>query len=250
MTKPLDHNALIPTRGDMRRATSTAAFRIEDVDEDDPLLDFEPYLHTAPRRNSITPDRQRRFIAHLAATGIVKLAALHIGASLEALYRLRAMPGAEGFAEAWEDALQRGSARLEDIALERSMLGTPTPIVGRDGLLGWWNKPDNVLLRFMLQHRLPERYGPEEAIGRGHPVYARIRREILEEIEAEQERDRRHREELDAIFAEQEEAERRGLVWKGYPVDEDDYAEDEDVDYDGDEDYDADDDESEDYRED
>ena len=63
---------------------------------DDPLLGFAPYLHAAPRRNSITPERQREFIAALAATGIVTQAARQIGASLEALYRLRHQPGAEG----------------------------------------------------------------------------------------------------------------------------------------------------------
>jgi hypothetical protein len=35
-----------------------------------------------------------------AVTGIVKSAAVHIGRSLEALYKLRARPGAEGFAAA------------------------------------------------------------------------------------------------------------------------------------------------------
>lgn len=67
---------------------------------DDPLLAFEPVAHVATRRNSITMERQRAFIAALAATGIVTQAARAIGASLEALYRLRHRPGAEGFAAA------------------------------------------------------------------------------------------------------------------------------------------------------
>jgi hypothetical protein len=61
--------------------------------EDDPLLGFVPVPHSRPRRNSITPDRQRAFIAALAAR--------EIGASLEALYKLRNRPGAEGFRTAW-----------------------------------------------------------------------------------------------------------------------------------------------------
>jgi hypothetical protein len=56
--------------------------------EGDPLLGFAPYLHKQPRRNSITPDRQRAFIAALAASGIVTQAARAIGASLEALYKI------------------------------------------------------------------------------------------------------------------------------------------------------------------
>lgn len=54
-----------------------------------------------PPAQPITPDRQRAFIAALPATGIVTQAAREIGASLEALYKLRNRPGAEGFRTAW-----------------------------------------------------------------------------------------------------------------------------------------------------
>ncbi|WP_246027513.1 hypothetical protein [Novosphingobium umbonatum] len=86
------------------RRTSRVAFAGEAPVEGDPLLGFAPYVHKQPRRNAITPDRQRAFIAALAASGIVTQAARAIGASLEALYRLRNQPGAEGFAAAWEAA--------------------------------------------------------------------------------------------------------------------------------------------------
>lgn len=150
-----------PTRKIARQATSAVAYVADEPDPEDPLLAFEPFLHKAPRRNSITPDLQRRFVATLAATGIVKVAAKRIGKSLEALYKLRARPGAEGFAEAWDAALARGAARLEDIAMERAMLGTRTPIVSGGEILGHWDKPDNALLRFLLAHRLPQTYGVE-----------------------------------------------------------------------------------------
>ncbi|MBB3035332.1 hypothetical protein [Alteriqipengyuania lutimaris] len=148
---------------------------------DDPLLDFAPYLHPHPRSNSITPERQRRFVATLAATGIVTQAARSVGKSMEALYRLRAKPGAEGFAAAWDAALERGVQRLEDCALERALQGTPTPIVSGGKLLGTWNKPDNALLRFLLQHRLPARYAADSHVVPGHPLYERIRTEVLEQ---------------------------------------------------------------------
>ena len=174
--------ALEATRKTKRQATSAVAFTADEPDADDPLLSFEPFLHKAPRRNSITPELQRRFVATLAATGIVKLAAKRIGKSLEALYKLRARPGAEGFAGAWDAALERGAARLEDMAMERAMLGTRTPIVSGGEILGHWNKPDNALLRFLLQHRLPERYGVHD-LKPGHPVYESIRAEVLAEQE-------------------------------------------------------------------
>ena len=86
----------------LRQATSEVAWEFDPVVVSgiNPLLEFPPYLHKQPQRNSITPDLQRAFVAHLAVTGIVKSAAVHIGRSLEALYKLRARPGAEGFAAA------------------------------------------------------------------------------------------------------------------------------------------------------
>ena len=172
-----------PNRKIARQATSVVAHLGDEPDADDPLLAFAPFHHKAPRRNSITPELQRRFVATLAATGIVKVAAKRIGKSLEALYKLRARPGAEGFAAAWDAALDRGMQRLEDCALERAIQGTPTPIVSGGKLLGTWDKPDNTLLRFLLQQRLPQRYAAQ--IAPGHPVYEAIRREVLEAQRAE-----------------------------------------------------------------
>lgn len=150
-----------PTRAIPRQATSAVAYRAPVPEEDDPLLGFAPYIHKQPRRNSITPPVQRRFIAELAATGIVKQAALKVGKSLEALYKIKNRPGAEGFSEAWEAALDRGVQRLEDCAMERALNGTPTPIVSGGEILGHWDKPDNNLLRFLLRQRMPARYGAE-----------------------------------------------------------------------------------------
>ena len=161
-----------------RQATSAVAYTGPEPDADDPLLAFAPDLHPHPRSNSITPERQRRFVATLAATGIVTQAARSIGKSMEALYKLRARPGAEGFAAAWDAALERGMQRLEDCALERALQGTPTPIVSGGKLLGTWDKPDNHLLRFLLQHRLPQRYAAR--LVPGHPVYEAIKAEVLE----------------------------------------------------------------------
>ncbi|GAB5349314.1 hypothetical protein [Alteriqipengyuania sp. 357] len=168
-----------------RQATSAVAYTGELPEDDDPLLAFAPYLHTHPRSNSITPERQRRFIATLAATGIVTQAARSIGKSMEALYKLRSKPGAEGFAAAWDAALERGMQRLEDCALERALQGTPTPIVSGGKLLGTWDKPDNNLLRFLLQHRLPARYASDSHVAPGHPLYERVRAEVLAQIERE-----------------------------------------------------------------
>ena len=166
------------TRAIARQGTSAVANPGPVPEDDDPLLGFAPYLHVQPRSNAILPHLQRRFVATLAATGIVQQAARSIGKSLEALYRLKHKPGAEGFAAAWDAALERGVQRLEDCALQRAIQGTPTPIVSSGKLLGTWDKPDNGLLRFLLQYRMPGRYGVQQ-IRPGHTIYESIKKEVL-----------------------------------------------------------------------
>ena len=175
------------------------AFTADPPADDDPLLAFDPVPHKRPRRNSITPDKQRKFIATLAATGIVTQAAKSIGVSMEAIYKLRQRPGAEGFRAAWEAALDRGISRLEDCALQRAMEGEERPVVSGGKWLGSWRRFDNSLLMFLLRHRLPARYAGD--VGPGHPLYERIRRDVLAELAADEAEDEAQvLEELDAMI--------------------------------------------------
>lgn len=167
-----------------RTRTSYMAHRDgEEPDADDPLLDFKPAPHVAPRRNSIGPERQRAFIAHLAACGVVNQAAKHIGASLEALYKLRHKPGAEEFAAAWDKAVDRGVSRIEDGALQRAIEGVERPIVSGGKVLGWHRVHNEALVMFLLRQRRPQRYAtiPQLALRPGHPLYEKIKREVLDE---------------------------------------------------------------------
>lgn len=177
-----------------RTRTSYMAHRDgETPSPDDPLLGFAPAPHKAPRRNSIGPERQRAFVAHLAATGIVTQAAKHIGASLEALYKLRHKEGAEEFAAAWDAAVDCGVRRLEDCALARAIEGEERMIVSGGQVLGIERRYNTHLAMFFLRNRLPERYGliPKQELRPGHPEYERIRREIfgrqpdIEDVRAE-----------------------------------------------------------------
>lgn len=140
------------------RRTSAAAFQGDPPGEDDPLLAFAPFQHKVPRRNSITARRQREFIVVLAETGVVTVAARRIGASLEALYRLRNRPGAEAFAAAWEMALDRGIERLEDCAMERAILGEERPVVRGGKVVATWRRYDTALILFLLRQRRPDRW--------------------------------------------------------------------------------------------
>lgn len=170
------------------RRTSRVAFRGEAPVEGDPLLGFAPYIHKQPRRNSITPDRQRAFIAALAASGIVTQAARAIGASLEALYKIRNAPGAEGFAAAWEEAVDRGMARLEDCALERAIEGEERFVIRHGEVVASWRRYDTPLLMFLLRNRRRGRYDAYGVRGGERPLSAAEERAraMEEEREAEE----------------------------------------------------------------
>ena len=155
-----------------RQATSDVAWEFThlDIPHDDPLLAFEPVPHVQPRRNSITPDVQRAFIAHLAATGIVKSAAAHVGKSIEALYKLRQRPGAEGFCDAWDEALRWGVLRLEDCAIERALAE------------GFSNPRANSMLAWVLNYRGFMRVDARDVVP-GHWLYEQIKERVLRELE-------------------------------------------------------------------
>ncbi len=157
-----------------RQATSRVAFEVMPPVPEDPLLDFMPVPHVAARSNSITPDVQRAFIAQLAATGIVTQAALHVGKSMEALYKLRQKPGAEGFRSAWDAALDRGVARLEDTALARAIQGEERLILHGGKVVAAERRHNDALVIFFLRTRLPHRYDQQKDVGPGHPTYEKV----------------------------------------------------------------------------
>ncbi len=164
-----------------RQATSSVAFELAPPAPDDPLLDFMPVPHAQPKANSITPDVQRAFIAQLAATGIVTQAARHVGKSMEALYKLRQRPGAEGFRAAWDAALDRGVARLEDTALARAIQGEERLILHGGTVVAAERRHNEQLVMFFLRTRLPHRYDQQKDIGPGHPVYRKVEAAYAEE---------------------------------------------------------------------
>ena len=117
-----------------------------------------------PASLPITPDKQRKFVAALTVAGIVGQAVRGAfgglslrclspaGKSMEALYKLRARPGAEGFAGAWDEAVDRGVQRLEDTALARAIEGVPEWKAAPDGgLLIYGMKHDEALVMVLLR---------------------------------------------------------------------------------------------------
>ena len=156
---------LVNKRKHPQQATSRVAFAEMLIPDDDPVLDFRPYCHSRPRGNSITPDVQRAFIYQLAMTGIVTQAAIKVGKSMEALYKLREKPGAEDFRRAWDEALEWGRLRLEDCAMERAMAE------------GLHNPRANSMICWVLQHRNAHMVDAR-FVKPGHWLWERIHHEI------------------------------------------------------------------------
>lgn len=99
-----------------------------------------------------TPQRQVAFIEALADTGSVSRAAAQVNMSTEGAYAFRRQPGAAGFAQAWEAALDMGLLRLKDEAFERALHGQLHPVIVGGKLLGYRRKRNDRLIMFVLRH--------------------------------------------------------------------------------------------------
>lgn len=112
-----------------------------------------------PRKDGWTPQRQQDFIAGLAETGCVEHAAMEVQMSARSAYRLRRSPDGEGFAAAWDVALQHASRCLLDTAFERAFQGTTEPVFDREGYrVGTRYRQNDRLLMFLLRAYMPERF--------------------------------------------------------------------------------------------
>jgi hypothetical protein len=65
-------------------------------------------------------------------------------------YRLRARPGAESFAAAWDDALFQGRNRLYDVIMDRTLNGVTTVTVSPGGKINVSSGLDAVHVRSAL----------------------------------------------------------------------------------------------------
>lgn len=108
--------------------------------------DFIPVATERRRHDGWTPERQRAFLAHLDQFGGVGAAARAVGLSRASAYALRARPGAESFAAAWDRALENGRLRAYDEAVRRGLHGYTTPVMYRGKVVGQRRRFDNRLL--------------------------------------------------------------------------------------------------------
>lgn len=133
---------------------------------DPDAYDWVPVLRKR-RKDGWTPERQRAFIGALADSGEVVAAARSVGMSDTAAYTLRRAPGAEGFAAAWEAALDAASRRLVDIAFDRAINGVDDVVLDREGRHVYTKRKYNDrLLMFLIRAHAPERYRHANRDGR------------------------------------------------------------------------------------
>lgn len=126
-----------------------------------------------PRKDGWSPQRQREFIAELAASGSVEFACMRVQMSPSSAHRLRRSPGAEQFSAAWDVALEHAARVLLDTAFERAFNGSSEPVFDREGnRVGTRFRQNDRLLMFLLRAYMPERFrhahrdwrSPEEAL--------------------------------------------------------------------------------------
>ena len=113
-------------------------------DQPDPELpSFVPVPTARVRHDGWSPERQRRFLAALATLGSVHAAARAVGSSRTGAYRLRARPGAESFAAAWDAVLSDARAQAFATLFERATVGVLVPRKYRGEFVGTRHFYDN-----------------------------------------------------------------------------------------------------------
>lgn len=119
-----------------------------------------------PRYDGWTEEKQRRFIETLADTGLVNVAAKSVGMTRVSAYQPRRAAHGAAFARAWDAARHHAGGLVEDIAFERAIEGTEQEVLNRHGeVVATRLVHDNRLLKYLLSHLKPERYGATRLSG-------------------------------------------------------------------------------------
>ncbi|MDG2004113.1 MAG: hypothetical protein P8J20_12360 [Novosphingobium sp.] len=184
------------------------------------LADFTPVPRKSARHDGWTPERQRGFIEALADLGSVKAAAHAVGMSPEGAYLLRRHPEAKSFRKAWKAALSRGVERLEDVAMERALLGVEVPVYSYGKLVGSRRVYNDKLLMFLLRNRAPRRFASDSiqnADAATRSQLKRLKADWLAEWEAEQEANNVSPQEVTASIVRKVEAARRRIEARSSP---------------------------------
>jgi len=127
-------------------------------------LQFTPVVFDRVRPDGWTERRQRDFITALAAMGSVLHAARAVGMTKRSAYQLRNRPGAESFANAWDEAHSLGYAKAFDQALERATIGVTTPRFYKGKQVGTLHRFDWRLAMAALNGTPPNAIEPRKKV--------------------------------------------------------------------------------------
>ena len=118
------------------------------------------------RRDGWTIERQADFLGMLAETGSVIGACEAVGISRKSAYQLRARPGGESFAAAWDAALGGEVRKVTSPARDRLTLDPLVHLVMfRGRYRGSWRNAGNGDL--LWRARAPHRAGPGNTVSPG-----------------------------------------------------------------------------------
>ncbi len=148
------NNILLPPCGPFTPASTSP----DDPDEVVPDFPFDP-VPLRERHDGWTPERQADFIAALAETGCVDMAAKAVGKSTQTAYRLRRHFDAQSFRQAWDAALDYAIRRLSDAVYSRAIHGVPVPHYYKGELVGEHRRYNDRLAMFLMRYRDPLKYG-------------------------------------------------------------------------------------------
>ena len=108
-----------------------------EAEAEDPAnhIAFTPVPRQRARRNGWSPERQKLFLFALSRCGSVARAARAAGKSPRSAYQLLHAPGADSFAQAWDEAIEEGIERVRADALQRALGGAFVPVFRRGRLV-------------------------------------------------------------------------------------------------------------------
>lgn len=159
---------ILPPLSAVIDAEADPAIDPDDLPEE---LAFAPVEQRAKRWTGITAQKQRPFIAHLAASGSVSTAAKVAGHSTSAFYQLRKRDDAASFAAAWDKAVEAGARRVADLLMEYAIYGAPETISKRGQVILERRRPNIRAMQHIAASRFPENFGGIDPVD-GRPASA------------------------------------------------------------------------------
>jgi hypothetical protein len=150
---------------------------------------FDPVPRQRARRNGWTPEHQQLFLFALSRCGSVARAARAAGKSRRSAYHLLHSPGADSFAQAWDQAIEEGIERVRADALERALGGAFVPVFRRGRLVRVEHRLcDRLAIALLSGEHRDVKYHRDTAVARRHyrqQLQERDEREAAERAEAE-----------------------------------------------------------------